>query len=165
MTNIIDESALVESIKREGLLELVKYVMIETAFNGGSTRNLRGESIAEGYAVGGQAKGLELTPVNDHAGQTVESILEWHGLIREWIGRTPELTQEGFYLGAWKDTVSGNTWFDVSRVFTHKSDAIWDATERGELAIWDLGKSEEIRIEQDKALVDAYVLNTTGIAR
>lgn len=169
MTNnvsVIDESALVAHLKTgAGRGELVKYMLIETEYTGGSTRNLAGYSIAAGYAVGGQAKGLELTPINDHTGQTVESIKAWHTTIREWITRTPQLAEDGFYLGMWKDEISGNTWVDLTRVFADRADALAEGAQRGELAIYDLSSGTEIRIEQDTALVDAYVLNTTGIAR
>lgn len=51
----------------------------------------------------------------------------------------------GHYIGAWRDSVTGTNYFDLSQWVPDLSDAMRIATERGELAIWDIRNGCELR--------------------
>jgi len=141
---------------------VITTVLTELVLNGGSTRNLQGETTSTGYAVGGQAEPLIFDAVDLIAGSGTD-IDKIHTLIGEWIERTPILTVDGTYIGAWLDTMSGKVWLDATRVWPNCTEAKRDARSRKELAIYDLAKGEEIRIETESDRKAAYLSGTVGI--
>jgi hypothetical protein len=52
----------------------------------------------------------------------------------------------GTIFGRWEDSATGRVFWDLVEVVDNIGDALLTASNRGELAIWDLAKSEEIRI-------------------
>jgi hypothetical protein len=55
------------------------------------------------------------------------------------------LALPGRYFGAWRDEETGTVHLDVISIVEDKTLALAMATERGELAVWDLSRGEEIR--------------------
>ena len=110
--------------------------IVETG--GATVSTVTGEVPTSGYAV--SLPGHEVTfPVNG-----------WHLAGYEWLVinyqnvHSEALSTPGNYLGAW---VSGDTlYLDVSTIIAERSDAIAAGHARAQLAIFDLGKGEEITL-------------------
>lgn len=107
--------------------------------NGGATVSMTGDSMAHrpGFAVGmfpTRARTIEERPV------TV-------GDIRLFMRDNKDLLNEpGNMIGLWKDNESGKTFLDITRIFKNRDDAIRVGSAIGELAVFDLGNMEEIRL-------------------
>lgn len=103
--------------------------------SGGVTVNLQGVEPTSGYAYGGY---VELERVVPTSAVTPDTILQY---MRD---TETALSMPGHYLGIWDDTQSGNTFLDVSIVSPAGEDALKDAKDRGQIAVWDIGGDVEI---------------------
>jgi len=113
--------------------------LFETVANGGSTQSITGADIpSDGFMVSvgmGKAFDTGLLDTN-HA---------WSMVFDFAAGRFHELVKPGYFLGFWIDTETNLIWVDVSRHFTDREAALSLARDMDEIAIWDIGKAEEIR--------------------
>lgn len=93
---------------------------------------------SEGYFVGKKS----LSVLDDYA--TKDQITSYIEEVRTLNEASPT---QNFFLGAWLDKESQKIYYDISEHFTLREKAIVEATRRGELAVWDIARSEEIRLE------------------
>lgn len=84
-----------------------------------------------GYYVGGAVKSLVFDSPD-----AVD-----RGEVAYWAGKAPAL----FY-GVWTDQETGKVYFDVSTWWITREIAMEIARAHGELAIWDIAGSREIRV-------------------
>lgn len=63
--------------------------------------------------------------------------------IKKFLRENPQLREERLYLGTWKDD-AGDVHVDVSEVFTSRDEAVRAGIDRGQEAIFDLKRGEEI---------------------
>lgn len=102
--------------------------------DGGFTHKLTtGKEPTSGYAVG--LKGREFP-----AGASSYDI-EYFVLCHEDDLRLPFA-----HLGGWHDSETGHDWLDVVIVYQDPLKAVKTAKERGQLAIYDLERKQEIRL-------------------
>jgi hypothetical protein len=124
--------------------QAIETLRAETYANGGSTVSVIGKPpVTDGYMVGGEVTGLQLDmeflhPDNANA--------LWRVLSRYINEHFKLLTDGRHFLGAWIDQASGTLWIDVSERFNVREYAILVAEDRKEIAVWDVAKSEEIRL-------------------
>jgi hypothetical protein len=64
-----------------------------------------------------------------------------HSLLR----RFPELKEEGFYVGTWRDD-KGRTHYDPAEVVKDRDEALRKAKERKQEAVWDFGNKSEVKV-------------------
>lgn len=102
---------------------------------GGATVNLQGVEPTSGYAYGGYVELEKVLPPN---AVTPESILQY------MQDNEQALAMPDHYLGLWHDVESGNVFLDVSIVSPPGPDALKDAKDRGQIAVWDIDKGVEI---------------------
>lgn len=132
----------VYSMYEQSIETAIKTVLQETRENGGSTVSVIGEKLPEaGYMVGGSVDGFHVdvfTTDND-----ISAMLETY-IHRNYA----LLTRGNVFLGGWLDKETDELWFDVSDKYNVKEYALMIAADRGELAIWDIASSEEIRVKE-----------------
>ena len=123
----------------------IRDLIVGTALNGGSTQSLRGESVPDsGFMVGGFTDSLIfdsllVTDANHWA-------VSFNG-IANWVNNNLTLaTDPGMYVGGWIDKETNSMYVDLSKLFVDQEAAILMAKELGEIAIWDLENSKEIRV-------------------
>lgn len=97
-----------------------------------------------GYMVGGFVDSLIFGPADlltgDHRAMTWE-------MISRWLDKHEELTRDlNVFVGGWIDSDSGLVYIDISRHYSDRAVAIHVAIDNNEIAIWDLGKGQEIRV-------------------
>lgn len=98
------------------------------------TVSTHGEPLPEsGYYVGGKTPSLIFDNVTD-----VD-----RGEVGWWIGNN----SSRFY-GVWVDSDTGKIYFDAVTHMNYKSYALSVARSRGEIAVWDIANSKEIRVER-----------------
>lgn len=90
-----------------------------------------------GYAVGRPPYGAVFGPGTSGRAVTLRRA------ILEWLGTLPS---DVTHVGIWRDDHTGRVHVDVVDVITVKSVAHGYAVRRGELAYYDLGRSEEVRL-------------------
>lgn len=95
----------------------------------------------EGYFVGGDAPSLVFDSIAD-----VD-----RGEIAYWIG----VNKPSVFCGVWVDQETGKVYFDTSTLMYYERYAIPLAAQRGEIAIWDIANSREIRVDGNPHL-DAW---------
>ena len=107
--------------------------------NGGATVDVNGSAgPTSGFMVGVPGYGTTL-PL---ASFTLDDVAEWVTNTRRRIAAA-----DATYLGAWVD---GETvYLDVSQRFNDRGVALITASQREELAIWDIAAGAEIRTDQD----------------
>jgi hypothetical protein len=88
-----------------------------------------------GFYVGGVRPSLVVSDVSD----LDRGDLAW------FIGGT-----EARYFGVWTDTDDGKIYFDAVTHVDNFHDAFTLGSERGEIAIWDIERGEEIRVKADQ---------------
>ena len=89
-----------------------------------------------GYYVGGVRPGLVVSDVSE----LDRGDLAW------FVGTT-----NARFFGVWKDTETGDIYFDAVTWITGLGEALYVAAERGEIAIWDIQNGEEIRVKEANA--------------
>lgn len=92
----------------------------------------------EGYFVGKKS----LAILDDYA--TKDQITAYIDEVRTLNETNPT---KNFFLGAWLDKDSQKIYYDISEHFTLREKAIVEANRRRELAIWDITRGEEIRLD------------------
>lgn len=88
-----------------------------------------------GFYVGGVRPSLVISSVSD----LDRGDLAW------FIGGT-----EARYFGVWTDTGDGKIYFGAVSHVDNYHDAFMLGNERGEIAIWDIERNEEIRVKADQ---------------
>jgi hypothetical protein len=102
---------------------------------GGITVDLQGHEPTTGYAYGGY---VELEKVLPEQAVTPDSILQY------MQDNERALAMPGHYLGIWHDAQTGNVFIDVSIVAPPGDDALKDAKDRGQIAVWNIDAGVEI---------------------
>lgn len=105
----------------------------------GYSVNISGEVPADGYMVGGEVPSLVIDEEKNY--QPYLSTDAW--LVNHW----DLLNKPGYFAGIWKDSDTGLIYVDISRNVTDLYAALAIADARGELAIWDVASSKEVRTE------------------
>lgn len=117
----------------------VRIIIDGVVYDGGATASVVGGAVpTAGYYVGG------VVPAEKYYGWIAEAD------VREFIHAHRAFLSVGRrYVGAWKDTATGIIWLDVTEWFATKdrATALNIAAGRGELAVWDILNSVEIRAE------------------
>lgn len=116
---------------------------------GGATMRLRSNHVvtpgSPGYAVGGEpdARGVRV-PTTYHAGALSAGDVLRHQQRLRSMTRSPEAA-----LGTWRDTeASGSPHeLDLSAVYQNRAKAERVGRRRGEKAIWDNSRMDEIRLD------------------
>ncbi len=85
-----------------------------------------------GFYVGGVRPSLVISNINE----LDRSDLAW------FVGGTGSR-----YFGVWTDTEDGKIYFDAVTHVDNFHDAFMLGSERGEIAIWDIENSEEVRVK------------------
>src|SRR5881628_472523 len=88
-----------------------------------------------GYYVGGVRPSLVVS----------DATLIDRGEVAWFVGGT-----DARYFGVWKDTETGMIYIDASDHVDNRQDALYLATERGEIAVWDIANGVEIRVNADQ---------------
>jgi hypothetical protein len=67
---------------------------------------------------------------------------------RAWVKKEWSFVEgnSGRYFGGWVDGTAKKAYLDISEVFSDKGKAVSLAKRTGELAIWDAGSKQEIRV-------------------
>jgi hypothetical protein len=118
-----------------------------TRENGGHTASVLGIDVPKtGYMVGGYVDSLIFDASLILDGEHDEVV--WRMIIK-WVSENFTLaTKFSMFLGGWIDTETGEAYIDLSQHFAYEDslNAMMTANFHDEIAIWDLGKGEEIRV-------------------
>lgn len=106
--------------------------------SGGFTWSPYSETPKTGYMVG--LLNIVIKPNNDNPLTNGEL-----KLAMDWLSSKPG----SYFLGGWKDSSTGEVYYDISEHFTNIEDAYDAGFQRGELAIFDLSNMQEIPIDYD----------------
>lgn len=110
-------------------------VMDGVTRTGGATVSLAGDLIpVKGFMVGGVVAEMVIPRV-------LFSRISIHNFILEHYEL---LTHDGYYVGAWLNTETGNVHLDVSQHYESGIEAVRVAKERNELSIWNLTFKQEV---------------------
>ena len=103
--------------------------------SGGATVNLQGETPSAGFAVSTfpQAERIIKGPVGLPA-------------VWDYVSEHADHLEGGAYLGAWVDPETGWGYLDMSTIFEDIATAVRLGADAGQLAVFDLGRGEEVRI-------------------
>ena len=125
---------------------LVEYVLD----NGGMTYNPRNGSMpTEGYMVA--------IAQNEHI---IDGQLTEGSLVGYMMAHTKTLqNDQNSHVGVWYNTEDGRTYLDTSYRFTDFDEAMAFARQNHQLAIFDLGQCEEIRLQVDRSSVTSRFSN------
>lgn len=107
----------------------------QTRNAGGITVDLQGAEPTSGYAYGGYIELEQVVPITAFTPDLVLKYMQDHETA---------LAMPGHYLGLWHDQQSGNVFMDVSIVAPPGPDALKDAKDRGQIAVWDFDHGVEI---------------------
>ncbi len=114
----------------------------ESLFNtaikeGGFSVQADGSTPSSGYAVGGQAKDLQIPTSTspDKAGQQIDAYAKAHSDL---------LSRSDMVLGGWHNTDSGNVVVKPSRIFSDRATAIAAGIASNQVSIFDIAAGEEI---------------------
>ena len=111
--------------------------------HGGITISIHGSIPTKGYAVAG---------LKDASGTKVEKVFANRVTTREVAmymkNNASVLARDHVYLGAWIE--KGKTYLDVSEVHSDRSAALAQAHQRDEIAVFDLGKFENVYTMSDE---------------
>lgn len=114
-----------------------------TLAKGGATYNLRSKKAPQsGYAVSPYPERSKSVSVDEFkkGGRTV---------VRDYVNENYDLLQQPkHYLGTWHDAQSGKVYLDVTVIERTRDRAFALATERDQIAIFDLAKGEEITVNR-----------------
>jgi hypothetical protein len=110
-----------------------------TLVNGGGTFTLTGEQVLHrrGYYVGGLVPSAIVAAFGV---SYIEDCLE--RFVQQHVGWTED--REDIYLGTWLN--GGNVYIDLSEWVGDRDQAIGLGRERGELAVWDCERGEEVTL-------------------
>lgn len=101
-------------------------------WSGGVTIDPRGGEPCDGYMVGATGRGI---------------VVEHHTPARvaaDWVARTLLTLTPGECVGSWRD--DDMLYLDVSTRVDSLSEALALAARTGELAVWDVANSREVRV-------------------
>lgn len=135
----------IANVYAETIEQAISTVVRETLESGGSTVSVIGETLPDsGYMVGGEVEGLQMdASLLTNRPDAVEAALEMY------VHRNFKLLTKGnVFLGGWLDKEDDTVWFDVSDKYATEGFALLVARNRGELAIWDIAESKEIRVKE-----------------
>jgi hypothetical protein len=107
--------------------------------SGGATLDTTtGIAPRDGYMVGVAGHGIA-PPIPVDGRHSV-------ALVSNWIEREADLlARDNAYVGAWRDEDGGRDYFDVSLRYGSLDEALAVARQTGEIAVWSLHESREIR--------------------
>lgn len=114
-----------------------------TIVHGGGTFTVNGylEHVPEsGYMVGGLIDSLVFSPKGLYESEIAQIFMQYQA-------RIPQTISDSVYFGSWIDTETGLWHLDASEHYDNVDDASITARERGELAIWDIDASDDIRMQ------------------
>ncbi len=117
-------------------------IVYETRRDGGGTYKAR-----EGYAPAGLRSGYVVggvLPSRTAPNRLAEASRALLDFARDKTVDTL-LSMPGLYLGTWVD--DDTVYFDVVQRISSKGEALDLAQRRGELAIWDVARSREVRVQ------------------
>ncbi len=124
-------------------------LIFETRDKGGSTVSARGDKVPDtGYMVGGIVDSLIFDAMLIRDASHFRTA---YNMIMKWVNANfKEATRMNIFLGGWIDYETGKAYIDLSEHFPEdmRENAISTAKKLDEIAIWDLGKSEEIRVKE-----------------
>lgn len=122
----------------------VTNLISETMQDGGWTASLTGRLVpTNGFMVGGITDSLVFG--TDILNAEHEDVVR--NMIIRWINeRFNQATDPNTYIGGWVDQEEGYVYIDLSDWHKYMGSALKAAVDRKELAIWDLGQKEEIRV-------------------
>lgn len=114
------------------------------------------ETADHGYLVGIPAlsprrSGWDASPLRSVPNGQRDALA--YSLIGEWIPTVAELDYVAT-IGSWLDTATDRVYFDASSHHADLETALTVASNRGELAIWDVANGREIRTDGTVALQD-----------
>jgi hypothetical protein len=115
--------------------------VLETIRNnpGGFSITPQGEQPSAGYMVSVPNR-TQIVSEADLRGPAGREILDNYGRQHADV-----LNQPGMHVGGWTDKDSGKTYLDVSENIRDRERAVQAGRERNQIAIWDVGKGEEVR--------------------
>lgn len=127
--------------RTDGTGKLVADLILEARNNGGATIGVQKDGTqvrpSSGYVVGGRGPSLVI-----HPGQISPSVT----IACDWVGRLRDRSAPVQHFGSWKDE-RGNIWLDAVDVIPVDEDAARAiGKRRGEIAIFDLTRMEEITL-------------------
>jgi hypothetical protein len=119
------------------------------ASEGSSSVNIKGAlAPTTGYMVGGH--GTETIIEYGYTKAFAELVA---GYVVDHVEST--LSDHTLYYGAWRQADGGkdNVYLDISKYYTddQADEALRDARERGQLAMWDLERGKEVWVEHHRA--------------
>ncbi len=128
------------------LPRIARRVALDVAYDGGSTRSIVAgvQPPTTGYAVSlaGYERTYPLTPGytrTSHVQRLAHAYTDAHRAV---------LAQPGHYLRAWLD---GNVlYLDVSQVVPERAVALRLGRERGQLAVFDLARREDVKVTAEE---------------
>ena len=107
---------------------------------GGCTISVSGSDPSAGYAFSEYKQYEESIPIDEFSSQHVKRFRVKHEKL---------LAHPDHYIGGWFNKDNGEVYLDISTVLPERREAMARARGDGQTAIWDLGKLEEIRVEED----------------
>lgn len=105
---------------------------------GGTVKVDGGPAPTTGYMVGGVTPELVVDMESGDAHTRYGKVVDW---VRNAVAEFPDAN-----VGWWRDDATGFYHLDVSENWVDLVPATVAAVARGEIAIWDLANSEEIRV-------------------
>jgi hypothetical protein len=113
-----------------------------TLENGGSTQSITGMPIpTDGYLVSlGMGNGMSFDA------DLLTTDQGWRMAFDFVATHFRHLSKPGWFLGFWIDTETNLVWLDVTEWMPNRDAAFRAASDRDEIAIWDIDKAEEIRV-------------------
>lgn len=106
----------------------------------GYSVNVDGEVPTSGYMVGGYVTSL----VHDEYGyQPMLDTDAWLEQHWSYFTTNPRV----YFAGVWKDLETGKIYIDISRNIESLDEAVAVGVNHGEIAIWDVVNSREIRLQ------------------
>lgn len=112
-------------------------VVAETFTRGGVSADLIGQAPPSGgFMIGGEVAEV----VIDASDFTPATVLDFVSL------HLPRLLKPGRYVGTWLNTDTGRVHVDISTWLAERQDAEALGRARGQIAIFDLGRSVEVRL-------------------
>jgi hypothetical protein len=123
----------------------IENLLWNTRETGGDTQSARGDKVPDsGYMVGGLTDSLmfDAMLVRDPG-----HFREAYSMITKWLGDNfKRATMPDHFIGGWIDKETNIAYIDISLWYSDREQALIHAEMLNEIAIWDLGKGEEIRV-------------------
>lgn len=114
-------------------------IMEEVAQTGGGTWCLNdGYLPFEGYFVALGGKFGKVLPKKQATAVALANFIRQH---------YASLKGRGVYLGVWSDRKTNKVWFDLVECVEGRDEAIDLGRQRGQIAVWDIARQEEVSCE------------------